>query len=122
MFFLLNSPNAFHELVREVTGKWETISLLVLLLFFLCGAALFYAILQAVFRPNAVIHHMIILIFCILGGWQISSVVVRYGLSQELHKQACLELMERHLNSASSASTYCQKKNPIRLKYGGPAK
>ena len=92
--FILQSPQAFNELLRSVSGKWETISLLVLLLFFLASAAFLYAILQAIFRPNSMVHHTIILIICLLGGWQASSLGVRKGLSVELHRYACLDLME----------------------------
>jgi hypothetical protein len=117
--FILQSPQAFNELLRSVSGKWETISLLVLLLFFLASAAFLYAVLQAIFRPNSMVHHTIILLVCLLGGWQASSLGVRLGLSTELHRYACLDLMEKHLHSRTSAETYCAKKNPIRLKYGG---
>ena len=119
MVTVLLSPQAFGELVRSVSGKWETISLLVLLLFFLAGTAFLYAVLQAIFRPNAMVHHTIILLTCLLGGWQVSSLGVRVGLSKELHKYACLDLMEQHLRERAAAETYCQKKNPIKLKYGG---
>ncbi len=119
--FILQSPQAFNELLRSVSGKWETISLLVLLLFFLASAAFLYAILQAIFRPNSMVHNTIILLICLLGGWQASSLGVRKGLSKELHKYACLDLMEKHLHSRTSAEVYCTKKNPIRLKYGGSA-
>lgn len=117
--FILQSPQAFNELLRSVSGKWETISLLVLLLFFLAAAAFLYAVLQAMFRPNAMVHHTIILLICLLGGWQASSLGVKKGLSVELHRYACLDLMEKHLHSRASAEVYCEKKNPIRLKYGG---
>ena len=120
--FLFQSPQAFNELLRSVTGKWETISLLVILLFFLAGAALMYAVLQAIFRPRAFVHHTIILIVVFLVAWQGSSLGVRMGLSQELHKMACLDLMEKHLRSESSAKIYCAKHNPIELKYAGVKK
>ena len=117
--FILQSPQAFNELLRTVTGKWETISLLVILLFFLAGAAFLYAVLQAIFRPRAFVHHTIILFVVFLGAWQASSLGVRMGLSQELHKYACLDLMEKHLRSEASAKVYCGKHNPIELKYAG---
>ena len=116
---ILLSPQAFNELLRNVSGKWETISLLIILLFFLASAAFFYAVLQAMFRPSSLIHHSIILLFCLLGGWQTSTLAVKYGLSGELHRYACLDLMERHLHSRASATMYCEKKNPIRLKHAG---
>ena len=117
--FILQSPQAYNELLRSITGKWETISLLVILLFFLAGAAFLYAILQAIFRPRAFVHHTIILFIVFLGAWQASSLGVRMGLSDELHKYACLDLMEKHLRSKDSAAIYCAKNNPIELKYAG---
>ena len=119
MVFFLQSPQAFGELMRSVTGKWETISLLILLLFFLAATAFLYAVLQAIFRPRAIVHHTIILLVCLLVGWQASSIGVRTGLSTELHTMACLDLMEQHLRNRKDAETYCGKTNPIKLKYGG---
>ena len=120
IFLLGQAKTEYAELLSSVTGKWETISLLIILLFFLAGAALFYAILQAVFRPRALIQHVIILLVVFLGAWQVSSIVVRQGLSEELHSRACLELHEKLFHSETKAATYCSKKNPIRLKYAGP--
>ena len=109
----------YAELFSSVTGKWETIIAHHSPLLPRWRRA-FYAILQAVFRPRALIQHIIILLVVFLGAWQVSSIVVRQGLSEELHSRACLELHEKLFHSATKAATYCSKKNPIRLKYAGP--
>ena len=111
MIFLASKLQQYFEIKSAVEAKWDVISMLCLLLFFLVVVVLVYAIM----RPYGIIRKVIALFIAFPLGYGASYVSVHKGLAPEFYRMACEDMMGRLSMSDEQSQKQCKAKNPIRL-------
>ena len=111
MVILATAMNNYLEIKGQVEAKWDIISMLCLLLFFLSVAAAVYAVM----RPHYLVHKIIGLCVAFPVAYGVSYMAVHKGLAPEFYRMACVELLEKMGYNDVRAENSCKKKNPIRL-------
>ena len=98
---------------QQVEEKWDVITLLILLLFFLVLVALQFALT----RPEGFTRKVLVLAVALPVAYGGSTVLIQQVLGDELRKSACLELMGKMPHTAVNADQRCQSGNPIKLNF-----
>ena len=98
---------------QQVEEKWDVITLLILLLFFLVMVALQFALT----RPEGFTRKILVLFIALPIAYGGSTVLIQHVLGEELRKSACLELMGKMAHTAPNAESRCATANPIKLNF-----
>ncbi len=98
---------------QQVEEKWDVITLLMLLLFFLVLVALQFALT----RPEGFTRKVIVLVIALPIAYGGSTVIIKKALGDELRKSACMELMGKMAHTAVNAEHRCKTGNPIKLNF-----
>ena len=98
---------------QQVEEKWDVVTLLILLLFFLVIVAIQFAIA----RPEGFTRKVVTLAVALPIAYGASTVLIQYALGNELQKSACLELMGKMSHTATNAEQRCATANPIKLNF-----
>ena len=114
--FLASQLSNYYALKSQVEEKWDLVTLLLMLLFFLVCMALFFAVM----RPEGVVRKTVALCLILPISFMVSSLLIENVVAKDVRNQACLELMEK-TGRASGAEKRCARGNPIKLEFTSPA-
>ncbi len=114
--FLASQLSNYYALKAQVEEKWDLVTLLLMLLFFLVFMALFFAVM----RPEGVARKTVALFLVLPVSFLISSLLIENVVAGDIRQQACVELMEKTGRSAG-ADGRCARGNPIKLEFTVPA-
>ena len=98
---------------QQVEEKWDVITLLILLLFFLVILALQFALT----RPEGFSRKVIVLFIALPIAYGGSTLLIKNVLGDELRTSSCLELMGKMAHTAVNAEQRCSTANPIKLNF-----
>ena len=112
---LASQLSNYYALKAQVEEKWDLVTLLLMLLFFLVFMALFFAVM----RPEGVLRKCVALFIVLPVSFLISSVLIENVVAADIKTQACIELMEK-TGRAAGAEQRCARGNPIKLEFTVP--
>ena len=116
IFFFSSQLSNYYALKSQVEEKWDLVTLLLMLLFFLVCMALFFAVM----RPEGVVRKTVALFIVLPISFLVSSLLIEHVVAQDVRQQACMELMEKAGHGAA-AQHRCARANPIKLEFTVPA-
>ena len=114
--FLASQLSNYYAIKSQVEEKWDLLTLLLMLLFFLVCMALLFAVM----RPEGMVRKTVALFLVLPISFMVSSLVIENVVAKDVRHQACLELMEK-TGRGVGAERRCERGNPIKLEFTVPA-
>ena len=113
MFFFFSSQlNNYYALKTQVEERWDLVTLLIMLLFFLVCVALLFALT----RPEGVLRKSVALVVILPTAYIVANLLVQELAAEEIKHEACLELMDK-IGFGEVGRSRCANSNPIKLEF-----